>query len=119
MKIVDNDHTGYMDTYREDYDELLTLMQIPDIRKIIFRKLAVLKDEFRDVIECFEFDDPCQPVRQGNIIHLNPGEYYFHAAEQRLKEYIEFLRHNREHRDMVLEEFHVLLKPLYLDEGSG
>lgn len=36
MKIIKTNHPN--DTYCEDYDELLRLMQIPDIKKIIFHK---------------------------------------------------------------------------------
>jgi hypothetical protein len=46
-----------LDPYCEDYDELLRLMQIPDIKKIIFHRLARIKDEFRKEIACFNFSE--------------------------------------------------------------
>jgi hypothetical protein len=108
-----------IDPYCEDYDELLRLMQIPDIKKIIFHRLARVKDEFRKEIACYRFSDPKQHVIEGNIIHLNPREYYFNTADQRLKEFFEFCTQNREFREMILKEFYSVYKPMYAHEDTG
>ena len=114
MKIIKNNHSN--DTYREDYDELLKLMQIPDIKKIIFRKLAVLKETFRDTIETFDFKETNQHVIEGNIIHLNPREFYFNTADQREREFFQFVNKNKEFRDMLLDEFYSIYKSLYREK---
>jgi hypothetical protein len=111
MKVIKTNRPK--DPYSEDYDELLKLMQIPDIKKIIFYKLAVLKDSFRDTIEEFEFKEPKQHVMNGNIIHLNPKEFYFNTADQREREFFEFVKENKEFRDMILHEFYSIYKFLY------
>jgi hypothetical protein len=104
------------DPYCEDYDELLKLMQIPDIKQIIFYRLAQMKELFRKEIEVFDFSEPRQHVMEGNIIHLNPREYYFKTADQRLREFFEFCLRNREFREMILNEFYTVLKPMYSRE---
>jgi hypothetical protein len=104
------------DPYREDYDELLRLMQIPDIKKIIFHKLAVLKESFKDTIEKFDFKEPNQHIMDGNIIHLNPREFYFNTADQREREFFEFVKENKEFRDMILNEFYSIYKSLYREK---
>ena len=107
MKILDNNYTGN-DDYKESYGELLKLMQIPDIRKIIFRKLAVVKQTFKDVITAYDFSGPETPGdtrEQGNLIHWNPREFCYQGTNPRLKTYFDFLEHNPEYRKMVLEEF--------------
>ena len=114
MKINKTNHID--DTYCEDYDELLRLMQIPDIKKIIFRKLAVLKETFKDTIETFDFKEPIQHVMDGNIIHLNPKEFYFNTADQREREFFEFVKNNKEFRDMILNEFYSIYKSLYREK---
>jgi hypothetical protein len=112
MKIVDKNNICYMDTYREDYDELLRLMQIPDIRKIIFRRLAIIKDQYREVIKSFNFREPGHWVRDGEIIPLKPAERHYDTVDPLLQEYIDFLYKDSEYRDMTLEEYDILLKPL-------
>ena len=114
MKIIKTNRPN--DPYREDYNELLKLMQIPDIKKIIFHKLAVLKETFRDTIKKYDFKEPRQHVMDGNIIHLNPREFYFNTADQREREFFEFVKENKEFRDMILDEFYSLYKSIYLGE---
>lgn len=106
------------DPYREDYVELLRLMQIPDIKKIIFHKLAVLKESFQDTIENFDFKEPDQHIMDGNIIHLNPKEFYFNTADQREREFFEFVKENKEFRDMILNEFYSVYKSLYPEKKN-
>lgn len=114
MKIFKNNPPD--DPYREDYDELLRLMQIPDIKKIIFHKLAVLKESFKDIIKKFDFKEPKQHVMDGNIIHLNPKEFYFNTADQREREFFEFVKNNKEFRDMILNEFYSVYKSLFQEK---
>ena len=114
MKIIKNNRPK--DPYSEDYDELLKLMQIPDIKKIIFRKLAVLKETFRDTIETFDFKEPNKHVIEGNIIHLNPREFYFNTADQREREFFQFVKENKEFRDMLLDEFYSIYKSIYREK---
>lgn len=102
-----------LDPYCEDYDELLKLMQIPDIKKIIFYRLARIKDEFKKEIEAFEFSEPHLHVMEGNIIHLNPKEYYFKTADQRFREFFEFCLQNPQFKEMILKEFYSVLKHMY------
>jgi hypothetical protein len=110
MELIKGNH--HHDPYSEDYDELLRLMQIPDIKKIIFHRLAIIKEVFNDVIKKFDFTEPNQHVMDGNIIHLNPKEYYFNTVDQRIRELFEFILENKEYREMLLNEFYSIYKPL-------
>ncbi|MCP5109152.1 MAG: hypothetical protein GY950_37575 [bacterium] len=115
MIVLDNDGkplngiTGF-DTLRRDYDDLKRCMQIRDIREAVFRCLAAAKEYYKEDIGNCDVNETGKPGQSADIIYLDGGD-------KRLKEYVDFMLENPDVREMMLDEFYTILKPIYGEEG--
>lgn len=110
MKVLQKEETRVM---KHDIQELLTLMQIPDIAAVIFRELEIMKElkksEIKKLLSTIE--SPINFDPKGNIIHMNRDRYCI-TDDEGLKEYFNAVLNTPWLKAVVLQEYFSIIKPV-------